>query len=292
VDRERGSVLISVLALGALLGVLAAIASTVMHAAFGSSRLYADNIRAEVAAQAAIEQLIAESAGSQEIGAYTTLRLGDVEVLARATDESARVDLNTAPRELIAGVFRIVGVEEDEAQRFAARVLDWRDEDHRPLEGGAERDAYRGAGRVDGPSNRPFAHVAELALVLGIPTGIAAAAAPYFTVASRLDRINPMLAEPILLLALPGVGSAKAQDFLKARETLPLPFDRIAGRLGEVSRYVTDERGAAVRVDIDVGLGPGGRRHFEAVVARGDEEQPFRVVSWQAGIPHQRRELP
>lgn len=291
-DPRRGSVLVSVLALGALLGVLAAIASTVVHAAFGSSRTFADNVRAEVAARAAVEQLIADTAGAEEIAAYSTLRLGNVQVLARATDESARVDLNTAPRDLLAGVFRIVGVEEDEAQSFAARVIDWRDEDSRQLEGGAERDAYRGEGRADGPGNRPFAHVAELSRVLGIPVGVAAAAAPYFTVASRLNRLNPMLAEPILLLALPGVSSAKAQDFIKARDTLPLPFEKIVSRLGAVTRYVTEERGAASRIDIDVALGPGGQRHYEAIVARGDKEEPYRIVSWQAGIPHVRRELP
>jgi general secretion pathway protein K len=291
-ERERGSVLVSVLALAALLGVLAAIASTVVHAAFGSSRTFADNIRAEVAARSAVEQLIADSAGSEQIAAYSTLTLGNVQVLARATDEAARVDLNSAPLDLIAGVFRIVGVEQEEAQRFAARVVDWRDENDRPVEGGAERDAYRGAGRVDGPGNRPFAHVAELSRVLGIPVGVAAAAAPYFTVASRLNRLNPMLAEPILLLALPGVSSAKAQDFLKARDTLPLPFDKIVTRLGAVEKYVTDDQGAAVKVDIDVALGPGGQRHFEAIVARGDKAEPYRVVGWQAGAPPVRRELP
>jgi general secretion pathway protein K len=292
VERERGSVLVSVLALAALLGVLAAIASTVVHAAFGASRTFADNIRAEVAARAAVEQLIADSAGSEEIAAYSTLTLGNVQVLARATDEAARIDLNGAPRQLIAGVFRIIGVEEDEAEQFAARVVDWRDEDDRQLEGGAERDAYRGAGRADGPGNRPFAHVAELGRVLGIPVGVVASAAPYFTVASRLNRLNPMLAEPILLLALPGVSSAKAQDFLKARDTLPLPFDKLISRLGAVERYVTDDRGAAVKVDIDVALGPGGQRHFEAIVARGDKQEPYRVIAWQAGTPSVKRELP
>jgi general secretion pathway protein K len=283
---ERGSILISVLALAILLAFLAAIATAVVRAAHGSGRAFADDIRAEHAARAVLEKLVAENPDPRTaVGSALVLPGLAAEVLM--SNEAGRIDLNTAPPELIAGVFRALRMEEDFAATLAARIVDFRDEDDKVSQnGGAERDAYRAQGRADGPANRPFAHVAELALVLGMPLQAAAAAAPYFTVASKQAGINPLVASDAVLMALPGVDAAHVADFLDARAAGDIPIDRLKARLNPAaSKFLVDDFGAASRAQIVVRLGPRNIRRFEAIVAPGSEKEPYRILAWQAGAP-------
>lgn len=284
---ERGSILISVLALAILLGFLAAVASIVTRAAHGSGRAFSDDVRAEQAARATIEKLVAESGGTADLMPYTTLAFRGLTTQASLRDEAGRIDLNTAPPELIAGVFVAVGASPDFADLLAARVVDWRDEDDSVSKGGgAERSAYAGTGRADGPANRPFVHVAELGLVLGIPPAVAAAASPYFTVASKLATVNPLSASREVLLAIPGTDPARVQDFIETREKdTGLPFKSLAARLGTgAAKYLSDGRGKASRVLVTVSFSPRNLRRFEAIIADGSNGEPYRVVSWQSGV--------
>jgi general secretion pathway protein K len=283
--KQRGSILVVVLLLASLLAVLLAVAGTVMRAAHGSSRSFADGVRAEVAVRAAIERAMNGVPEIRQTAGSVRLAQGDVVFTAR--NETARIDLNQAPASLIAGIFRFVGVDAATATAHAARIVDWRDEDDRVSEGGgAERDAYRAVGRVDGPRNGSFLHVAEVARVLGIPQAVAAAVAPYLTVASGNARVNPMLADPPVLLAIPGTNEARVRDFLQERERRPGEFRSLIFRLGPVQNFVTNEAGSAARFEARVRLGPDNERRFEIVVAlmEGDGE-PYRIISWDANPP-------
>ena len=160
---------------------------------------------------------------AQSGGSITNMRgtnivlLDQAQIAVTLTDEASRMDLNQAQPILLAGLFRQLGVADDQANIYAARIVDWRDEDDQAQKnGGAERAAYRAVGRVDGPRNGPFIHPAELALVLGIPPRVAAAAGPYVTVASGHEQINPMLADPPVLLALPGMTVNAVRDLWRS----------------------------------------------------------------------------
>lgn len=283
--HNRGSMLVLVLFLAGLLAVFAAVAATAMQASVNVSRNFADSIRAEESFRAAIELTMAQS--GQQIAALrgtNTIALDRVQVAITVTNEASRIDLNVAPAELIAGLFRQVGVADNQADAYAARVLDWRDEDDQTeKKGGAERGAYRSLGRVDGPRNGPFVHPSELALVLGIPAAVAAAVAPYVTVASGQEQINPLLADPPVLLALPGTTANSVRDFLRRRADPTAAFESLIPSLGRVEQFVTSENGVAVRFEGDVRVGTNYQRRFEAVVyvSEGDNE-PFRILSWDA----------
>jgi general secretion pathway protein K len=172
-------------------------------------------------------------------------------------------------------------------------VVDWRDEDDKVQTGGAERAAYRALGRVDGPRNGPFVHPAELALVLGIPAQVAAAAAPYITVASGHEQINPMLADPPVLMALPGVSANGVRDFLAQRASPTATFETAMRSLGRVEDFVSTDPGTGVRFEGRVRMGANNERRFEAVVyvLEGDRE-PFRILAWDANPPARLRALP
>lgn len=292
--RNRGSMLVLVLFLAGLLAVFAAVAAMAMRAAVNVSRGFADNLRAEEAFRAAIEQTVAQSGGTiRNMRGTNIVILDQTQVAVTLTDETARIDLNFASSELLAGLFRQIGVPNDQAIAYAARVVDWRDEDDQVQKGGAERAAYRALGRVDGPRNGSFLHPAELALVLGIPTSVAAAAAPYITVASGHETINPMLADPPVLLALPGISAKGVRDFLVQRASPTTNLETAIQSLGKVENFVSMDPGTGVRFEGLVRLGVNNERRFEAVVyvLEGDSE-PFRILAWDANPPARVRALP
>jgi general secretion pathway protein K len=266
-----------------------------LQAGTDASRSFAESLRAEEAMRAAIERIagFAGPSGPPRPGG-TVVALAGTIVEVRFTDEIGRIDLNHASIELLAGIFRVVGVEAADAARYAARIVDWRDADDQLIEpGSAEVTAYRAAGRVDGPRNGPFLHVAELALVLGIPQRVAAAVAPYVTVASGREVVNPLLADPPVLMAIPGLKEEDVRRFLRDRVDRNLtPTDLIA-RLGPVESYVTEETGKAVRYEGRVRFGGKNDRRYEVVVAvvAGDSE-PYRILAWDANPPQRMRQLP
>ena len=190
--RKRGSMLVLVLFLAGLLSIFAAVAATQMRAAQNASRGFAENMRAEEMARGAIELVVAQSGGSvARMAGVSVANYSQGQAIVTARNESARIDLNLAAPALLSGLFLQLGVAPDQAAIYAARIVDWRDEDDKVEKGGAERAAYRSVGRVDGPRNGPFVHVAELGLVLGIPPRVAAAK-PSRSVSSVVESVSVM----------------------------------------------------------------------------------------------------
>jgi general secretion pathway protein K len=293
--QQRGSILLVVLFLVGLLGAFSVVAATVMNAGADASRSFADSLRADEVMHGAIDYIVAGSGVNiQQAHGAALVEIGGSRVAIAVRDEAARIDLNHAPAPLLAGIFRQVGASPDAARLYAARILDWRDaDDDIDPNGGAERGAYRAAGRIDGPRNGPFLHVAELALVLGIPQRFAAAVAPYVTVASGSDKINPLYADPPVLLSIPGVSEDRVRDFLDQRQRPGATFEALTARLGPVQDFVTDENGRAVSFEGRVQLGPGNERRYEAIVSVVDGgTEPYRILAWDMNPPERVRALP
>src|SRR5258706_14843407 len=150
-------------------------------------------------------------------------------------DESAKIDINTAPDLLLRGLFVSAGVADDEAVKLVDAILDWRDADSLKRPNGAEEPEYRAAGLSYRPANAPFQAIEELQLVLGMRPDIYRRIAPSITVFSRQPGVNPQLASREVLLALPGVTTELVDDYIARREAAraagqPLPpFPQAAG---------------------------------------------------------------
>lgn len=287
--------LVVVLFFAALLGIFAAVAGTFMSSAADASRAFGDGLRADEAMRSAIEYIVGQTGQTiQQARGTANVQIKGAKIQITVRDEAARIDINRAPPELLAGIFRQVGVPADTAGMFAARIVDWRDADDKiSPNGGAERAAYRAAGRTDGPRNGPFLSVAELALVLGVPARAAAAVAPYVTVASGRDKINPMFADPAVLMAIPGVTEERVRDFIGERNKPNVEFANLITRLGPVENFVTEENGQAVRFDARIQVAPNDVRRYEAVVTVIDgDTEPYRIISWDANPPAQKQALP
>jgi general secretion pathway protein K len=106
-------------------------------------------------------------------------------------DEGGKVDLNAATPALLIALFRGGGTSDEDAERIAAAIVDFRDADNIPVENGAEADDYIHAGMDHGPKNRPFETTGELAQVLGVDNSVFARLAPFITVHSRRPGIDP-----------------------------------------------------------------------------------------------------
>lgn len=185
----------------------------------------------------------------------------DVEV----RDEAAKIDLNAAPHDLLAGLFVQLGEPEEAATRLAGAILDWRDADDlsQPA-GGAEDADYAAAGLPWGAKDAPFESVAEVEQVLGMRPALYAAAAPHLTVYTERGMPDARFADPIVLAAM-GV------------EAPPEPIDPDAPPMPGSGTYSIGSRarladGRSARVSVVLRMGGSG--------LPGSTYTPLR---WQAG---------
>lgn len=127
---------------------------------------------------------------------------GEPRALAGLSDEESRLSLNAASLETL---FHVPGLDEE----LAAAILDWRDPDEEPREGGAERsEGYE-------PRDGPFRSVDELLLVHGMTPERFERAAPFLT-AHGSGKVNVNTAPREVLLAL-GLEPEVASKLLEFR---------------------------------------------------------------------------
>ena len=98
-------------------------------------------------------------------------RMDDADIVVTYISEAARIDLNFAPKDVLAKLFAGLGADEAAAQEYADRIIGWRT---RPAPGAAnDEDAlYGAAGLGYSPRQSLFTHVNELALVVGLPPAL------------------------------------------------------------------------------------------------------------------------
>jgi hypothetical protein len=154
--------------------------------------------RADALAQAAVARALYEifkPANAPEVWkrdeAPRRWSFDGVEVSVRLSDESAKIDINTANDELLRSLFRHAGLAEDEAAKLLDAVLDWRDPDSFRRPNGAEEPEYVQAGLKVKPANYAFQATEELQLVLGMRPEVYQRIATMITVHSRQTGVNP-----------------------------------------------------------------------------------------------------
>lgn len=212
------------------------------------------------------------------------LAKGSVEV--EYMSEAARINLNSAPRAMIAGLFRVLGAPAEAADQYASRVIAWRSA-ARPDGQDEELGLYREAGLKYGPRHGPFSSADELRLVLGLPAALVERAMSYVTVHSGMAEVNVLDAAPEVVAALPDMTSARLDAFLSQRGELP-PDDpeAVIGALGGRQVGATISGSEAYRVRMRITLSDGRQRMPEAVILilGPGEKEAFRVLAWNNGI--------
>jgi general secretion pathway protein K len=158
-NGERGFILVVVLW---VLAALAALASTYLvyvdNAAF-ATQLNDDRVRIRNAISTGIEltayKLLAAPKDKDKDkdarppqGAFT-VRLSRSTINVTFMSESARVDLNAAPKGLLAGLFASVGVSPSNAATFADRIVGWRTKAGNAGQNSAGQNSGQGAPGLD-----------------------------------------------------------------------------------------------------------------------------------------------
>jgi general secretion pathway protein K len=208
-------------------------------------------------------------------------RLGRASVAVDFRPEAARVDLNGAPKELLAGLFAGLGARPDDADYYADRIIGWRTKGGENAGQNEEAAAYRTAGLSYGPRQGPFANVGELWLVLGLPQALVEQALPFVTVFSGRTDVDVLAAAPQVVAALPGMTPDRLHAILGQRGPDARSAQRVDRLLG------SPEGGAApgsktIRVTTRMTFDNGRRVGAECVILLIDDaEEPFRVLSWQ-----------
>lgn len=283
-----GFIVVAVLwILGALATLTAIYAVYVIETAFAFVD-YDDRLQAQGLALAGVElavyQLTADPEAQPSRGRFG-FRLGNADVAVDFRSETARIDLNLAPKPLLAGLFTVFGVRRQDAEGFADRTLAWRAP---PTSATTEREAslYRAAGRNYGPRRGPFQHVNEVGLVLGLTPALIDRVVPFLTVYSGQAEVDLLNAAPEVLAALPGMTPERLHMLLAQRESAPQ--DILRAQLGMAAQYITMQPGKANRITVDVRLDSNLRVRSEAVVLLLDDDtEPFRVLSWRDEIAEQ-----
>ena len=285
-ERERGFVLIIVIAVLGLLALAAAGFAQVTRSQVKAAASTVGSSTAQGLADAGVQLAVLDLVLGRQDPAYQrrfgvgakpfACDAGDGRRLAVSiSDEAGKVDLNGAADRLLQALLVGVGA----SKGLADAIIDFRDDDNIKRPQGAERDDYSAAGRP-GPKNAPFSAVEEIEQVLGVDAELAARLRPHITVYTNQPGIDTASASRELLAILArGMGSDAGSD---------------ASGPADQSGDTDDKTLPAMRF-----MGAQGRRFFavhaeayadssafvrEAVLELGQNRaRPFTFLRWHRG---------
>jgi general secretion pathway protein K len=271
-----------------MLGALATLASIYAVYVINTATAMGVNdqrVQAEGLMTAALElttyRLTATDADNRPSRGEFAFRLGRAAIAVDFRSEAGRIDLNSAPKELLAGLFAGLGAKYSNAEYYAERVIGWRTAQD-PDQRNEEASAYRTAGLAYGPRQGPFGHVGELALVLGLPPFLVERALPFVTVFSGRAEINIVAAAPEVVAAVPGMTPDRLYAVLSQVGRGPQNAQYLQAFVGD-QPGITIEAGKTGRVAVRMDFDTGRRVRGEAVIllGTGEAREPFRVLSWR-----------
>ena len=283
VAPTRGFIVVAVLWILAALATLASIMAVYVINTATAFTVHDERLQADALTRAALElsvYQVAVNPQSPPTSGSVVFRLGNASVTADFVSESARIDLNAAPRELFVGLFLGLGAAPGPANAYADRIVGWR----APAEAGKPDEAgyYRAAGLPYGPRGGPFQHAGELSLVMGIPDLMVERALPFVTVYSGAAQINILDAAPQVLAALPGMDPSRLGDLLAQRSRGTQNGDALLAMLGPAQPLGTIRGSKAMRVTARIAFDSGQRMVTEVVVFMLDSgTEPYRVLTWR-----------
>lgn len=281
---QRGVVLAAVLW---LLTVIMLIVAGYSRATRTQTRLTAYQVQAaqaRAAAQAGIwlgvQDLLrpAQAQLWKHDGTPRKVIFGNAVLSVRIQDEAGKIDLNGAGAELLRGLLQSAGVEEPALTSTVNAILEWRRPGNLRRVSSVGTKDYAAAGLPYGAKHGLFSSVAELRMVLGMRESVYQKIAPALTVFSQLSGIDPSVAVPAALQAVPGMSAKNVDDFLSGRGT--------AGQGSESSaamdpRYFSHSQERAFTVSSTAHLRDAVVELESVISPQPSMTPPYEVLSWR-----------
>jgi general secretion pathway protein K len=284
---HAGFILVTTLWILAALATLASVAAVYVSQSATALTANDEAIESETLMTAGLEltayQLSSAGAGRRSTRGSFRFRLARADVAVEFMSEAARINLNAAPKALIAGLFTALGAKAEAAEQYAIRVVAWRSKP-KPNVQDDENTLYQAARLGYLPRRGPFNHVDELWLVVGLPPELVERALPFVTVYSGIRDVNVLDAPAEVIAALPDMTPARLNAFLSQRESLPPDPEFVAGALGGKIPGATTSGSDAYRVRMRMAFSNGRQKVSEAVIKLEGANDPYRVLSWQDDI--------
>jgi general secretion pathway protein K len=265
-----------------------------------------DRVQAEASIRAGVEMAVFRQLALPEKARLARggfdMRVGRTGVAVRFRSEGARIDLNAAPADLLAGLFAAVGVDPTQAETFADRIVGWRTKAKASANANATGSNANAAGAdasLAGASNTedkaakedklyseqhmpypprhaPFDNALELSLLPGVSLAVVERVLPFVTVFSGRADVDVSSADPTVLSALPGMTPQILGAVLNARVNDPGDGRTLLALLGPAKAHATTDPSKAFRASIAVEFDNGRRVHAEVVFRlkdQGDKDQ-------------------
>jgi general secretion pathway protein K len=305
---EAGFVLVAVLWILAALATLASIYSSYTVNTAAASRVPDDLVQAEASIRAGVEMAVFRQLAVPEKARLARggfdLRVGRTGVAVRFRSEAARIDLNAAPADLLAGLFTAVGVDSSRAETFAERVVGWRTKaaasadanvagaDGKDEKASKEDQLYSEQHMPYPPRHAPFDNTLELSLLPGVSLAVVERVLPFVTVFSGHPEVDVSSADPTVLSAFPEMTPQILGAVLNARVSDTGDGRALLELLGPAKARATTGPSKAFRASIAVEFDNGRRVHAEVVFRLKDQggkdqgakdqgDEPYDLLYWR-----------
>ncbi len=292
-NSMRGVALVLVLWAIALMAVLLGSFAMIAHTENLESRHVFDTVTARYDAEVGLERAVYEMRNADPAQRWVAdgrpyeFEFDGARVSVELTDESGKIDLNSADATMLTSLFISVGVDLDRAQALSDAIQDWRDPDDVPRAQGAEANEYRAAGFAYVPRNAPFQTVSEVQQVLGMNYELYQKIEPAVTIYSNNGTPNPAFAPLEALRALPYMTDDLAQQIIQLRQSM------IPGQAGaqplvmpDGTPIVANGGGLTYSVKSRATLSNGVSTVLDASIRLGGvgaSGRPYTVLRWRDG---------
>lgn len=285
---QHGVALILVLWVIALMSVLLGSFALIARTENLQARHLLDATTARYAAEAGLERAVYELRNVDPLtrwvgdGRAYEFAFDHAKVQVQLTDETGKIDINSADDNLLQSMFVSVGVSLDQAANLSDAIQDWRDPDDDVHARGAEAAQYKSQGLSYLPRNAPFQTVSEVQQVFGMNYELYSRIEPAITIYAGGGNPNAAYAPLEVLMTLPGWTEEFARQYIAARQLVepgqpgpPGPDGNPLVANGGGNTYTVKSRatlanGASTVLDASIRLGGVG--------AAG---RPYTVLRWR-----------
>lgn len=219
---DRGFALVTVLWTLVLLTLLAGLVMQTARTSTSLERNAWRRLQAEAAAETGFTQAILSLLETRADkrwpidGREVRIIANGLPLVVTIQDELGRIDLNTAPRELLASLFASTGMSQTAAETLADATLERRLNSSNAVS--RATTAPQGVQRTVG-QRVPFRNIDELRSIPGITEKLFEQIRPAVTVYSRRPMIDPGVAPRQVLIAMPGATNEAVRGILEQRLT-------------------------------------------------------------------------